>query len=426
MAIVLCALSALSGACTDENVTPDNSQRQSTPQDAPATNAKATRGKAEAIARLFAPYRGTDESGGNKAAEVVPEVTSVSFYVADGDTLLYAFNYGEGEGYTIVSADLNSFPILANSEEGAIDFNSMDDATPFKSFVEQAAEAVRQNLLASALDTSKVETWANITDPEYEYEIAVTQAASANSTKSLKAASKAYIHPYTGIALKDWGQEGDYSASAKAGLIGCPAVAIGMLLFDMQNRFNGAYVRTNPSFSHMDANRSRAKEVSRKLRIIADKIPQYAWKFSSNGESGATPVNIASGLRNLGFPNARLEAFNFDKAYEALRYETINPIQKRTIHCGILLIGYGGKGHIWFCDGYKEMSYEVIKRRRFAFWKWTVDRWTETGNFLYMNWGWHGKENGWYALESSNRMTEKTPYRYNAQMITGFSNYTPR
>lgn len=149
-------------ACADEGATPDYSPGQTTTQDSPATSARATRGKAEAIARLFAPYRVTDESGGNKAAEAVPEVSSVSFYVADGDTLLYAFNYGEDKGYTIVNADLSGFPILANSEDGAIDFNSMDDASPFKSFVGRAAEAVRRNLLTSAPDTSKVETWANI------------------------------------------------------------------------------------------------------------------------------------------------------------------------------------------------------------------------------------------------------------------------
>lgn len=53
--------------------------------------------------------------------------------------------------------------------------------SPFKSFVERAAEAVRRNILTSAPDTSKAETWANITDPEYESDLDKAQLRTAES-----------------------------------------------------------------------------------------------------------------------------------------------------------------------------------------------------------------------------------------------------
>lgn len=421
MAIVLCALSALSGACTDENVTPDNSQRQSTPQDAPVTNAKATRGKAEAIARLFAPYRATDESGENKAAEVVPEVTSVSFYVADGDTLLYAFNYGEGEGYTIVSGSTASFPILAQSGEGRVDFNTADEDNPFTFFAGLMARSVKAMLSeATTADTAYAALWRHVDDPDYTYEATPLdeEGESIGNKGRLTKTGRAYIHPYTGLELKNWGQYGDYnSAAPNQACIGCPAVAIGMLLYDVCVRPFGKIEETKPSFSMEDRLAYKAKHVSAMLREIANTIPNYNWGKLKGAESGASPTNILAGLRRLGFTSARLSPYNFETAYSSLSFSTASFGTQITVNRGILLLGYKEKnGHIWFCDGYRETAYKVTRTRR-RFFRRTRTTWTEYEDTFYMNWGWGDNRNGWYH-------TGEIGYNNFFHMITGLDKYT--
>lgn len=421
-ATLLCALAALAAACADEGVSPDNGSKLVPPQESPATSTRATRGKAEAIARLFAPYRATDEGGGNKAAEAVPEVSSVSFYVSDGDTLLYAFNYGEGEGYTIVSGSTASFPILAQSGEGRVDFDRAAEGDPFTFFAGLMARSVKERLdRATTADTAYAALWRHVDDPDYTYEVTPLDEdeETVGNKGRLTKTGREYIHPYTGLELKNWGQYGDYnSAAPNRACIGCPAVAIGMLLYDVCTRTFGKIEDTKPSFSVEDRLAYNAKRVSTKLREIANTIPNYNWGKSKEKESGASATNILTGLRRLGFTSAKLSPYNFETAYSSLSFPATSYFGTQiTANRGILLFSFkGNNGHIWFCDGYRETAYRVTRTRRRFFHK-TRTTWTEYEDTLYMNWGWGDNSNGWYHAG-------EIGFNNFLHMITGLDKYT--
>lgn len=66
--------------------------------------------QAEEFARLFAPLRSSSGMNcGNKGAEIAPLITSSSCLTDGTDTLLYAFNYGDGGGFSIVGGSLTSY-----------------------------------------------------------------------------------------------------------------------------------------------------------------------------------------------------------------------------------------------------------------------------------------------------------------------------
>ena len=121
-----------------------------------------------------------------------------------------------------------------------------------------------------------------------------------------------------------------------------------------------------------------------------------------NAESGATPADIQTGLRSIGFTNATLTDYNFETLYANLKFKGINYFGNEQEYTrGILLGAFhtnANGGHIWFCDGYYEQSFKVTKK----FIGIKVKSWTEYDDRLYMNWGW-GKDNGngWYAANES-------------------------
>ena len=63
-----------------------------------------------------------NDEGENKTLGVSPEVTSMSCYVEDGDTLLYAFNYGEDDGFIVLGSVVSSYPVFGYSDKGSVDF----------------------------------------------------------------------------------------------------------------------------------------------------------------------------------------------------------------------------------------------------------------------------------------------------------------
>ena len=120
-------------ACTDDTLSPTQNESMSDGTVANSqTFGKATNSQAESIAAIFATSRGTvSETSSNKALKASPAVTSFSYYVEGADTLLYAFNYGDNEGYVVLDGSLSSFPIIAQADTGSVSLTDLDSGTPF-------------------------------------------------------------------------------------------------------------------------------------------------------------------------------------------------------------------------------------------------------------------------------------------------------
>ena len=325
-------------------------------------------------------------------------------YLIDGkDTLMYAVNYENNNGFVIISGANNSFPIIAHSSIGNINLKNIPVDNPLALVI----NAYKQKAKSALNDTTSIhsayfEEWKNIGKDGYEYEVTLSNEApnhNASRVRRGESSGKATIYPYTGMELENWCQEGGYNYYADNHYyIGCPAIAIGMLLYDTSQRMLGNFQITNPEFTYTDKNDLRSvttgTETARKLRQIADSIPGYSF---SNSGSGAQPNSVLVGLHKLGYKKAQLVSYDFETLYKNLTFKGRNYFGNETnFNRGILIGAFSpnGGGHIWFCDGYYEQSYTVTKK----FIGIKVKSWKEYDDRLYMNWGWGPKGgNGWYC-----------------------------
>nr|MBP6385407.1 C10 family peptidase [Pseudarcicella sp.] len=200
------------------------------------------------------------------------------------------------------------------------------------------------------------------------------------------------IYPLKTIDLH-WGQGTGYNYYSPGypwtdNAAGCPAVAIGMLNYYhfFPYKYNYYYMPNTLEISE-NVFFNGPNQIAEMFRDIADSIPNYVWGSQYSGGSGAIPEDILTGIKRLGYKNAIFSDYNIETVYNNL----LN-------HRPVLLAGfrnYGG-GHIWFCDGFYEAKFTITKTTNYLFWC-SVEKWDEYEDFLYMNWGWDGKENNWFA-----------------------------
>lgn len=366
--------------------------------------------QAEELANLFAPLLDSnvkpDAETRTEASNSPKTLDYIDVYVENGDTLMYALNYANNAGYIVVGADNLAFPILSHSSRGTFNFAAIDENSPVNDFMEAYKETIRKGIAASDASSEFYDNWKDLGKDGYEYEIEICPMEECVETRSRREESsgKPTIYPLTGEELDYWCQEGGYNYYAENNaLIGCPAIAIGMLMYDTSQRILGNSTPTSPSFSYYyDAFDIRSEttgtDTALKLRQIADAIPDYDWGESAGAASGALPADIVTGLRNLGYVNATLVDYNFETLYSNLTFKGYNYFGEETDFSRGVLLGayaaYGNGGHIWFCDGYYEQAYTVTKK----FLGITIKKWNEYDDRLYMNWGGGpNRGNGWYC-----------------------------
>lgn len=181
-----------------------------------------------------------------RSTETERVVSDIQYYVQDGDTVIYLFNYGQHQGYLMLGADNSSYPILAQSKEGRLDLDNINDNSFLKVFIESNAQRIKEEIYKPEnVNTEYYEDWADLGKEGYEYIIEVADdepsaPVTRGSGRRKTSSGKASIYPYTGKDLDFWCKEGGYNMSApNLARIGCPAIAIGMLLYDASERLNG-------------------------------------------------------------------------------------------------------------------------------------------------------------------------------------------
>ncbi|SEV99080.1 Peptidase C10 family protein [Prevotella aff. ruminicola Tc2-24] len=423
-------------SCSEDQT--DMVQNENLADEVTFENSKLSLRQALSYASMFNPGMEKNDSPESLTRSVDPiakVVSDVDFYIEDGDTLLYAVNYMNDEGYVLIAGDNSSFPILGHSNQGNLQFSDISDESPMAMFISAMKNRVKNNIHnGTSTETDYFDNWKDLGRSGYEYEITVNDNEPQAQTRGRKSSSgKKSIYPYTGKDLDYWCQEGGYNMCApNRACIGCPAISIGMLMYDTSQRMLGNVTPTYPSFNYTDMrdlkNVTTVTETARKLRQIADSIPNYDWGKKKDAGSGAMPEDILTGLKKLGYKNARLASYDFETVYNNLSFTGINYFgNEATFYRGVLLgaISYDGYGgHIWFCDGYYEQSYTVTKK----FLGIKVKSWTEYDDRLYMNWGW-GPDggNGWYlATDNVWSSIEGNPdvrFKYDPKMYINLSTY---
>lgn len=306
---------------------------------------------------------------------------SVPIPAKDGKVVLYAINFGENNGFMIISADKESpFSMLAFNNSGHFEYNKLDKSSPFYVWLENQSERISKKLENTPnLTDEKYGIWKDMDgstkDTQIEIEL-VNDVPIETKGRHKGSWNLKYETPFSTVRDCLWGQGRGYNANAKVSgaKAGCPAVAIGLLC--KTHRFPKKY---NYSGMPNVLNTNTSNPISIMFRDIADKIPGYFWGKKESGAHNAS--DILKGLHSIGYTKAKLGSYNFKTVYNNIK--DWHPV---------LLVGYEhGGGHIWICDGYMEKKWKVT--RKFLGIK--IKKWYEYQDMLYMNWGWNGQDNAW-------------------------------
>lgn len=434
---------ALMFSCSDNDIIDNSTNGQKAQKEAASTQSvQLSINQAQSYAKLF--YKGlqvaSTPDGQTRASQItIPTIKNIDFLVEGKDTLLYAINYNDNRGYILLAGANTSFPIIAHSDMGNIDFNNISKDNPLNLVISNYKEKIKKELQdKDAASKEYFNEWKDLGKPGYEYEIELnnpkpTPDASTRARRKYSS-GKSFIFPAAGLMLDKWNQSGGYNYFAEnKALIGCPAMAIGMLLYDTAGRPGGQFLSVYPDFNQYDIieeiDKGKPTPVAEKLRKVADEIPNYSWGKEEGAQTSAMPNDVLIALHKLGYINAEQKPYNLEELYNNLTFTAINEFGRNQDYTRGVLIGafsFSGKGgHIWFCDGYCEERFTVKKKSPDN----TIKEWKEYEDYLYMNWGWGTNNgNGWYSATDYNGWHSVDGYRpqdfkLDCQMFVNLSTY---
>lgn len=372
-------------SCSNDKEFLDNSPNNDVPDIVPTTRVVSSE-QAEKFGNLAMAAILEKESDATRSNETRSSSEVIPILDNDGLPVLYAINFGDDQGFMLLSADKESpNSMLAFNDIGHFDLSSaMDISSPMNFWLEAQKEMISTNI-AQGINKNQesYEMWESFDNTDATIEIELVNFSDVKDlvpeTRGRHKGSNGLSYVSVGYATRSclWGQGRGYNADAphpNVDLAGCPAVAIGLLC--RHHRFPSKY-----TYSSMPSqlNTSASNAISKMFRDIGNNIPNYFW--SSTGSGARTAADILTGVKRIGYTTAKLGSYDFMTAY--------NNIKARR---PVLLIAYSNNGgHIWIADGYLEQVWKVT--RKFLGIK--IKSWYEYQDNLYMNWGWNGSNNAW-------------------------------
>lgn len=110
--------------------------------------------------------------------------------------------------------------------------------------------------------------------------------------------------------------------------------------------------------------------------------------FLGKNQSFATPVAAAQYLEDVGYSNAEVTWYDFNKVKSMLD-------DNRPVFVGAVRLNGDIGGHAWVVDGYKSLLRTTIAKNTAGQVVSTTT--TTTGFYVHCNWGWEGASDGWFA-----------------------------
>ncbi len=343
-------------------------------------------------------------------SKVLPRtICDVQYVISDNnDTLVYILNYADSRGYLLLSADKNSFPILAVSDTGNINLQDKDTLSSFYHWLDDVSTRITSDLSCPLDSFADNNLWNDIDNEDCIITMELDTETSISKKKKTTSEYDATLFDYhktTGSIYK-WGQGEGYNYYSPRDddgnlcLVGCPAVAIGLVCKANAWPYNYRYHLMPPNL----INSNEYNSIAIMFRDIAEHIPNYFWGAKLSGTKSED--DIVTGLKRIGYTDAKVSSFNISLAYNEIKNG--NPI---------LLSAYQSNlrsGHVWYCDGYKSVRYKFVKSKRNG--KKIINEWYETYDYLLMNWGWNGDCDAWYRYDTN---CWASNLNYNRSIFTG-------
>lgn len=307
----------------------------------------------------------------------------------DVDTAYFIVNSGDNEGFAFISGDKRRTPLLAFSDSGSLSSKDFEENPGLAFFKE------------------KCEGDVMLYDGEYPSENR-QEGQSSDSTVYYNFRDR-YLYRMDDA---DWGQGSPYNDMAYTRWgekcpAGCVPTAIAQLLnFYHYPKAIKGYTFDWPLLSyhrslHADYRPYFNKEVAMLFHKVGEvvKVNYYPTGSSTRTDS------IKDRLRELGYKV--LAEGPLDKSLDAVR--DILPMMKQgrpTVMEGFLV--NGGAGHMWLADGWATFTKVVTyKDRPFVRY---VSKKSFKEFYIHMNWGWDGKNNGFFLSDIYDIQHQQTQY----------------
>lgn len=379
-----------------------------------------------------------------------------------GIPLVHVVNFGDDNGYVIVSATKKESPVLAYSETGRYEidcpYTTDDYLEMYKSRIKAASLDTSDSLRAMhALEWAvfeKADTEESLTRGTsdinqmiqaeidrktamgYTYIGKLSAAASYLSPEDYQSLVKdisSYTDPdynYNDVTLffirsyetnkigpligTKWHQESPFNVDAPNGLAGCVPIAVAQIAYyhKYPSKYDWSQIYTYPVLN--DAFEYFIKDI------------RQLCKVTYNSEGTASDYNKAcDAFKNLGYTANIIDGTPNDNTLKN-EIQSKNPVYIRGVNDS-------REGHAWVCEGHHSMNYSgsvsmVIKfpygipdTPDTPYFSYDVNldlpSTMYAGNYFYMNMGWRGLNDGWYRASSYNPNTDSNNNYLNNQKI---------
>jgi hypothetical protein len=330
----------------------------------------------------------------SKAAQELENSFSVQY---NGTIVYHVFNY-QGGGFVVVAASDAVTPILAQSNEGSIEVNITNPAAKywFESYSKEIEYIITNNLD----NTETLKEWNSI--------------LSRSSEKSMDD-----VGPLLTTA---WDQEEWYNfycppePTGPGGHVyaGCTATAMAQIMkyynFPEKGFLAHSYEVPNYGTQTVNFGESTYNWGSMGNTANSSSYQDIATLIYHAGVSDDMVYNMSgSGASTPNVPWALTTYFNYNPSF--IKYvkkadytdNDWKELLKAELHFSrpVLYVGYGNvSGHTWVCDG-----------------------WRSSDDMFHMNWGWSGKENGWFRVGELN--TKIGGYNKDNELVIGIKPGNP-
>jgi hypothetical protein len=313
----------------------------------------------------------------------------------EGVGAFHIMNYEEG-GFVIVSADKRLQPILSFGEEGSFDLESNEIPEGILSWLESTSEGITNLRKTKEVKEKNSDSSKNSSEIKYPSEALYSRSCDTQKLVSSKGSleskcdggdtgctnTSSYYGPYMNSSWNQWAGFNNnldpLNCTGRTGLrppSGCVATAIGQVMRYHQSP-------SNYNWGNMPLNNNGSNEASRLLEDIGDAVNM---NYACDG-SGANTGDGVNALKNtFGYSSASYGSWNHSTTKSNLR--SSRPVilaGNLDSSCFLWWCSYSG-GHAWVVEGYRQHFY------------------CSTGSgytYYFMNWGWGGSSNGYYAYNN--------------------------
>jgi hypothetical protein len=355
------------------------------------------------------------------------------------DTIAYVFNFGEEDGFAIISADTRiEAPILGYSGSGTL--GTEIDNPGLGMFLEGTedyilrsiadAEHKRDSLIGMIMTKLNVQN-------ESDTKVVTTTTATISNMRIIQTVDTRTTSQVSPLLPVQWGQGTPYNQTVPKSCTnrtdgkapaGCVATAVAQIMAYWRHPASIDGTAMNwTELTRYTARPDAYDNVRGKLSVnnssplfrnqvahLMERIGKYTKMNYGCDGSGTSSGNAITYLNNLGYRVAVWPAaYNYNTVLLMLNNRipvSVGGYSSKTTHkfLGITVNTTYSGGHQWVVDGYlNQIQYvtitvEQLDKSTGKVLNRTTSSGTNTISYLHNNWGWNGSDNGYYIAGSFN------------------------